>query len=99
MGEEWGKIKSRTAAGWGASPEVLLRVGRRGADAKEIRGRDLRRRRCAGRLTARASLARGVATADGERVERHPGPDVLRSREVHAGGVPERHVRQAALRR
>src|SRR5829696_6435356 len=60
--------------------------------------RHLLRGRRPGRLAARASLAWGFAAADGERLERRPGPDDLRSREVHTGGLSARNVWQAALR-
>ena len=51
-----------------------------GERAGRLRGRDLRRRRRARRLAARAGVARRAARADGERVERHPRPDHLVAR-------------------
>ena len=68
-------------------------------DADRIPGGHLRRRRRARRLASRARLARHVAGADGDSLERHPLELRVRPGSFHVTRLPGRRVGQAAPER
>src|SRR5438876_4454342 len=66
-----------------------------GTRADTVPRSDLRHRRRARRLAAPEGVAGVAARADGQRMGRHPRPDDLVARDVHAPRLPDADLGQA----